>query len=138
MECPKNRWDFKRALQFYHDTKIVSKIPIDEMHYIHKWQVQLKEKNQENSLQSLEKLYEQHQKLYQTYDKNVTRPNEAKFHLDRGWDIVEKMSGITGEKIKAKGQNMEIFEKTIYYWLWVVGFSRWVIWNCQNNISTTV
>ena len=114
MECPKNRWDFKRALQFYHDTKIVSKIPNDEMHYIHKWQVQLKEKNQENSLSSLEKLYEVHQKLYQAYDTNVTRPNEAKFHLDRAWVIVKKMRRITGEKIKEKEQNMKIFEKIMF------------------------
>ena len=32
-EDPKNRWDFKRSLQFYHDAKIVSKIPNDEAHY---------------------------------------------------------------------------------------------------------
>ena len=69
-EDPRNRWDFKRAMQFYHDTKIVSKIPNDEAHYCHKWQVELKEKNEGNSLQSLEKLYEEHQKLYKSYDKN--------------------------------------------------------------------
>ena len=88
-----------------------------------KWKIQIKEKNQENSFQSLEKLYDEHQKLYQAYDTNVTRPNEAKFHLDRAWQIVEKMSGIiTGEKINGKEQNMEIFEKIIFC---LSGFANW-------------
>ena len=45
----------------------------------------------------------------------TTRPNEAKFHLNRAWEIVEKMMRInTGEKINGKEQNMEIFEKTMF------------------------
>ena len=94
-EDPKKRWSFKKILNFYQDhenePQFHSKIPNDIAHYSHKWEVGFKEKKKEKMVEGLDHLYEEHQNLYQAYNERVTRPNEAKFHLDRAWELLGKM-----------------------------------------------
>ena len=63
-------------------------------------------------MENLIKLYEDHRKLYDAYNENVTRPNEAKFHLDRAWEILKKIM-----LIKNDLDDIEIFEKTVWCFL---------------------
>ena len=51
------------------------------------------EKNYEN----LKKLFEEHETMFFAYQDNVTRPKEAKFHLERCKDILEKIHKFLGE-----------------------------------------
>ena len=83
-------------LKFYEENEnqpsFCWKIPTDEGQYCNKWQVEyMLERKKENNLEVLEQLYKEHKNLYRSYDSQVTRPNEAKFHLERTWDILEKM-----------------------------------------------
>ena len=49
-EDPKKRWNFKEILKFYSEKEFKTQIPIDEAEYAHKYQVEFKEKNMQNTL----------------------------------------------------------------------------------------
>jgi len=48
------------------------------------------------------KLFEKHQGLYKAYNEQVTRPKEAKFHLDRLEEILSKLKEISPPEKKDK------------------------------------
>jgi len=73
----------------------------------------------ENTKENLEKLYKYHKNLYKVYDKSVTRPNAAKFHLDRAQDIVKKMKKIYKKREKKANEELnedKIIKRTIFCW----------------------
>ena len=123
-EDPQKRWDFKKILRFYRDneaaSQLVSKAKTDEANYWHKWQVEFKEKIKEKTPENLEILYEEHKTLYIANIERITRPNEAKFHLDRASEILEKIKERNeknaNEKTNESQKNWEVFERTIFCW----------------------
>ena len=89
------RWNFQKVLDFYQSNeenfaKLIKR-PKNEDHFCHLWQVEFKEKIAEETKEGLEKLFMEHLDLFWAYDGNVTRPTEAKFHLDRDWHMNEKL-----------------------------------------------
>ena len=96
-ENPDQRWSFSRILEFYiekvdnNDPNFHIANPCDEKVFCQKWQVEIKEKKLEDSLEDLERLYDEHMNLYQAYTFDVTRTAEEKFHLDQSWELVRKM-----------------------------------------------
>jgi len=118
-EDEEKRWDFKKILQFFSDVlkKTGSTLaPTDLSDYYHKWQVEFKEKKQEKTWTGLGKLYQEHKNLYLAYERDVTRPNESKFHLDRAWEIVQKMNKLNEGDQKTCEKGDDIMESTIFCW----------------------
>ena len=66
--------------------------PTDENKYAHIYQLEIKEKNMEKTIENLEKLFEEHENMFIAYKNNVTRPNEEKSHLERALVILDKLS----------------------------------------------
>lgn len=93
-EDPQNRWDFKKIRKYYqekeNDAKFQCHIPSDEGEYIHKYFIEFKEKKMEKTFENLLKLYKEHANMHVAYFQKVTRPKDAKFHLDRSWDALQK------------------------------------------------
>ena len=105
-ENPEKRWDFKRILKYHqdkeNDPKFKSQCPNDEAEYAHRFQIECKEKKMEKTFENLEKLYMDHEKMFLAYRNNVTRPREAKFHLDRAWDALGKMIHMLPDNLPKK------------------------------------
>lgn len=101
-EDPNNRWDFKKILKYHkqreNDFNFSSNIPTDEGEYIHKYFIEYKERKMEKTFENLEKLFQEHQNMFIAYTGNVPRPKEAKFHIDRAWDALQKMKAKEPEK----------------------------------------
>jgi len=62
---------------------------------------EIHKKKLEKNIENLEKLYETHENMFVAYRKLISRTKEAKFHLDRAWNILGKIS-----KILIKGGNV--------------------------------
>ena len=92
-ENPDSRWDFKKILEFHRiiEKKYTESRPTDEGEYAHKFQIEIKEKKMENTAEDLEKLFDEHRNMYNSYGKYVTRPEGEKFHLKRALDILDKL-----------------------------------------------
>ena len=73
--------------------------PIDISGYCRKYQF---ENYGIESNDELLKLFEKHQGLYKAYNEQVTRPKEAKFHLDRLEEILSKLKEISPPEKKDK------------------------------------
>ena len=97
-EDPEDRWDFKTIENFYkskYDNSEGNLNNIDEKEMIpknitkfyHKWLINIKEKGNKD----LGTLAEEHWNFYGAYKENVTRPKEAKFHLNRTYENLEKL-----------------------------------------------
>ena len=119
-EDPIRRWNFKKILKFYEDNVDRSIVPSDEVHYCHKWQSEFKEKSNEKTMENLEQLYEEHLNFYFIYEGKVTRPKEARFHVDRAWEIIEKMKKINEKNLMENNNEKDyswwLFKKTIFCW----------------------
>ena len=110
-ENPQKRWDFKKILKYYKekekDSEFSNYIPTEEAEYAQKFFIEFKEKTMEKTFENLEKLYKEHDNMYGAYINKVTRPKDAKFHLDRAWDTLHKMLGKVNE-IGDKSINLNI------------------------------
>jgi len=83
--------------------------------------VEFKKIDKKKHLEILEQLYKEHKKLYRAYVR-IKRQNEAKFHLDRALESVEKI--IENNDIQKK----KIFARTIFVgMLWEIGIDQWGI-----------
>ena len=112
------RWNFQDILGFYEKNEADfgnrEKIPNDNGDYVHKWQVEVKERPKEKFQADLEILYQEHWNLFESYNERLTRPNEAKFHLDRTMEIVGLM--------KKNEYNFGVMKKEIQC---KVGLGKW-------------
>ena len=116
-EDPNKRWNFKRVLKYLkkkrNDPNFISKCPEDEVEYYQKWLMGCKEAKDEKNMDSLDRIYKQHKKLFDAYKVRVTRVKEAKFHMMRACEIVGKMKECGKNNIVDLAKNWEIKEKEV-------------------------
>ena len=104
-EDPGKRWDFLKITKFLNENEnnckflTLERNPIDISGYCRKYQF---ENYGIESNDELLKLFEKHQGLYKAYNEQVTRPKEAKFHLDRLEEILSKLKEISPPEKKDK------------------------------------
>lgn len=136
-EEPNLRWDFRTILRYYaeHRDSLIRQAtpPSDEGQYYHIWLTEIKEekylerKRKENSLriegprreedvvdECLMCMFEEHKTLYQAYEEKVIRPNEAKFHLDRAWDILQRVKQKKTQESGNFAEEFVWFEREIF------------------------
>jgi len=105
------RWSFKKILDYLKANEekfqIKSKAPADEAHFCQKWHSEFKEKNEETTKEGIEKVFLEHRNLYLSYTE-LTRPKEAKYHLDCAWVNLEKWSQIFKDEGKNQLENGDI------------------------------
>ena len=143
-EEPNLRWDFKTIRKYYTDHMDIllhETPPSDESQFYHIWLTDIKEgkylenklkenksrlegpKNEEDVIiECLMNMFEEHKTLYQAYEEKVIRPNEAKFHLDRAWDILERVKHKKTQENVANvvHDDFSLFEREIF---------------CQNSLA---
>jgi len=105
---PEKRCDFKHLMNIIKATKkskiMKSKEPEDEIKFIEIWEKE-KENPKGKTIQALEKIYHEHQALYEAYSENVSRLNKAKSHLEKAMEILEIL---TEKNLNTEDINLKI------------------------------
>ena len=112
------RWRFGKVLKYFEENKkkfcLKKEFPKEEHKFYQNHVINL-EKSDEDSIETLKGYFENHKNLFQAYNNQVTRPEKAKFHLDRAWDMQEKINQIlegdpqTTEEEIIKSREREMF-----------------------------
>jgi len=109
------RLSFKKVLDFYKSNEVNFKskraAPKNEVDFYQKWQLE-KEKSNESTKEVLDKLFHDHLNLYLAFKSQVTRPTEARFHLDRAWEIQEKLRAVM--KNGTAVENLHLLENEVF------------------------